>query len=152
MVTLQKKLVQALAARTVPIYWGDPKVGKVFNPKAFIDAYSYSSLEEVVQKVQELERDEGQYMAMLREPALLASSPSFDEEIARLEDWLINIFEQPLEKAYRRNREMQGRWYVEHRYKLDCWANRKQIWRLYESFFKKGWKHILRKFFHKIDL
>ena len=140
-----EKLVQAFAARTIPIYWGDPLVGKVFNPKAFIDASSYSSLEEVIQKVQELERDEEQYMAMLREPALLASSPSVDEEIAKFEDWLINIFEQPIEKAYRRNREMQGRWYVERRYKLDSWANRKQIWHLYKSHIKKCWKYIQRK-------
>lgn len=147
-----EKLVQALAARTVPIYWGDPMVGKVFNPKAFIDAYSYPSLEDVVKRVQELEADEEQYMAMLREPALLPTSSSIDEEIAKFEEWLINIFEQPLEKAYRRNREMHGRWYIERRYQLDSKANRKQIWQLRKTFFKKAWSHIQRKFFHKVEL
>lgn len=143
-----EKLVQALAARTVPIYWGDPLVDKVFNTKAFINAYSYNSLEEVIERVKELDADEEKYKQMLREPSLLPTSPSVDEEIEIFEKWLINIFEQPLEKAYRRNREMHGRWYLERRYKLDRKANRKAIWQLRKSILKKAWGFIQRKFFN----
>ena len=91
-------------------------------------------------------------LQMLLEPALLPTSPSIDEEKAAFEAWLINIFEQPLEKAYRRNREMQGRWYLERRYKLDSKANRKAIWQMRKAFFKNAWGHIQRKFFHKVEL
>ena len=34
---LTEKFVQAAAADAIPIYWGDPHIGKLFNPKAFIN-------------------------------------------------------------------------------------------------------------------
>ena len=110
-----EKLVEALAARTVPIYWGDPDVGKVFNTKAFINVADYGSLEGALARVLELDRDDNLYMSVLREPAFLPGTPSIDEEMARLEAWLLPIFSVPLESAWRRNREFFGRRYVESR-------------------------------------
>lgn len=37
-----EKIVQAFAAGCIPIYWGDPSVSKVFNPKAFINVQDFS--------------------------------------------------------------------------------------------------------------
>ena len=110
-----EKLVEALAARTVPIYWGDPDVGKVFNPKAFVNVADYGSLDGALARVQELDRDDSLYLSMLREPAFLPGTPSIDEEMSRLEAWLLPIFSVPLESAWRRNREFFGRRYVESR-------------------------------------
>ncbi len=118
-----EKLVEALAARTVPVYWGDPDVGKVFNTAAFIDVSAYDSFADVVRKVEELDRDDEKYMRMLREPALLPEARSVDAEYARLEAWLTHIVDQPLEKAYRRNRAFFGRKYVESRLRLDLKSN-----------------------------
>lgn len=122
-----EKLIQAFAARTIPIYWGDPKVGEVFNTASFINANDYPSIDDVVSRVKQLDADDEMYMEMLRQPALLPSSPSVDAEIARFEKWLISIFEQPLENAYRRNREMLGRWYIDKRLKLDVKSNGRAI-------------------------
>ena len=110
-----EKLAQALAARTVPIYWGDPDVGKVFNTKAFVNVADFDSLEAALQRVQELDSNDELYLSVLREPAFLPDAPSIDDELARLEAWLLPIFEQPLEKAWRRNREFFGRIYVDRR-------------------------------------
>lgn len=110
-----EKLVEALAARTVPIYWGDPDVGKVFNTKAFINVSDYGSLDAALLRVQELDRDDDLYLSMIREPAMLPGAPSVEDEVARLESWLLPIFEQPLEQAWRRNREFFGKMYVEQR-------------------------------------
>jgi len=141
-----EKLIQALAARTIPIYWGDPKVGKVFNKNAFIDAYSYNNIKDVIERVKEIDNNDDLYMRMLSEPALLPTSPGVDEQIQRFEDWLIHIFEQPIDKARRRNREMHGRWYIERRYKLDPRANRKAIWQMRKAWPGKLWRHIKRKY------
>ena len=110
-----EKLVEALAARTVPIYWGDPDVGKVFNTKAFVNVHEYASLDEALLHVRELDQDDGAYLAMLREPALLPDAPAFDAEFQRLTDWLRHIFEQPLSVAGRRNRDSLGNLYVRDR-------------------------------------
>ena len=110
-----EKLVQALSARTVPIYWGDPDIGKVFNTKAFVCVSDYGSLDDALLRVQELDRDDDLYLSVLREPALLPGVPSIEEELARLESWLLAIFQQPLESAWRRNREFFGRIYMDRR-------------------------------------
>jgi hypothetical protein len=125
-----EKLVEAFAARTVPLYWGDPEVARTFNPSAFVDLTGYSSLEEALPLIEALDRDDDRYVQMLREPAFRADAPSLEESYARLEAWLLHIFEQPLEKAYRRNRNNQGELYIENRLRLDCWANRKALWGL----------------------
>lgn len=140
-----EKLIQALAARTIPIYWGDPKVDKVFNTGAFVNAGEYETLDDVVARVKEIDESPELYMSILREPALLATTPSVDIEIAEFEKWLINIFEQPIEKAQRRNREMHGRWYVEKRYKLDTKANRKAILRQRKEHVRKIFKYIKQR-------
>lgn len=143
-----EKLVQSLAAQTIPIYWGDPLVGKVFNTKAFINANDYDSIEDVIARVKEIDEDDELYKSIIREPALLPTALSVDEEIQRYEKWLLHIFEQPLEQAYRRNREMQGRWYIERRLKLSIKDNWKEILQLKLSLFRKALRHIKRKYFH----
>ena len=144
-----EKLVQAFAARTIPIYWGDPEVGRVFNKKALIDAYAFDSFDSLVARIQELENDEEQYLQMLREPALLQGAPPVDKELDRFEAWLLHIFEQPIEQAYRRNREMHGRWYLERRFKLDSKANKTAIWQMRKQWIKKAWNHLKRKMTHQ---
>ena len=132
-----EKIVQAFAARTVPIYWGDPNVDKVFNPDAFINASSFSSLDDLLMRVKEIDQDENQYLHMLRQPALLPGAPSVSQEMASFESWLLNIFEQPVDKAYRRNREMNGRWYIERRLFLDRRSNRAAICQLRKDRLKR---------------
>ncbi|WP_224962083.1 glycosyltransferase family 10 domain-containing protein [Geomonas subterranea] len=60
-----EKLLHAFIARTVPIYWGNPLVGRDFNPKAFINCHDYGSFEEVVARVAEIDRDDDLYRAYL---------------------------------------------------------------------------------------
>jgi len=123
-----EKLVEAFAARTVPVYWGDPGVAKVFNPRAFIDATSCTDYAELVQRVEALDRDDEAYLRTLREPALLPGTAGVADRIGELESWLLHIFNQPLESAYRRNRVHFGRYYIEKRLVLDPKANRKALW------------------------
>lgn len=100
-----EKLYQAFAAQTVPIYWGDPEVCKVFNPKAFIYVNEFGSLDEVVDRVKSLDNDDEAYNAMLREPVFLNPVESaWDYQMLQLKEFLYNIFNQDLEKAYRYNR------------------------------------------------
>jgi len=110
-----EKLAEAFAAKTVPIYWGDPLVGKVFDERAFINCHRYGSFEEVAEAVKQVDGDDALYRRMLKTPALLDREYSQKETYGRLELFLRNIFDQPLEAAFRRNREMWGKHYYEQR-------------------------------------
>ncbi|ONI48024.1 hypothetical protein AN644_02950 [Candidatus Epulonipiscium fishelsonii] len=53
-----EKIVQAFAAKTIPIYWGDPNITREFNPKAFINCHDYNSFDEVMGKIIEIDNDD----------------------------------------------------------------------------------------------
>lgn len=113
-----EKLVEAFAAGTVPIYWGDPLIEKVFNPKAFINCGAYNSIDEVVERVKYLDQHPDEYLAMLREPALRETVPQklYEWMGQKLETYLVEIIKQPKEIAYRRNR---GFWGMQYSDKID---------------------------------
>jgi hypothetical protein len=63
-----EKIVAPMKCNSLPIYWGNPLVGREFNPKSFVNCHDYSSLDEVVEEVIRLDRDDDLYMAKLTEP------------------------------------------------------------------------------------
>lgn len=106
-----EKLVDAFAAKTVPIYWGDPEVSKVFNHKAFICLKEEKDIDEIIRMILELDNDNEAYMKMLREPALLDQNKDYEYYQYRFEEFLRSIFDQKPEDAYRRNRVFWGEYY-----------------------------------------
>ena len=109
-----EKLVHALAADTIPIYWGDPLVGKVFNCERIIDL-NHASDGDAVERVLALHRDSSAYLDMLNRPFF-----SDDHAVAALsDDALLDafqaIFSQDKSAAVRRNPHAWGRVYEERR-------------------------------------
>lgn len=107
-----EKLVQAFAANCIPIYWGDPAVTKVFNQKAFINVQDYVSIDDVVNKVREVDGNNEIYIEMLQQPALTDSYYLKDNQLMVLEKFLSNIFKYPTDKVKRRNRDFWGARYI----------------------------------------
>lgn len=65
-----EKLMHALLADTIPIYWGNPLASLDFNPKAFINCHDYSSFDDVVELVREIDQNDSLYMEYLSQPYL----------------------------------------------------------------------------------
>ena len=63
-----EKLITSLHAHTVPIYWGDPDVAELVNPKAFINCNDYSSFEEVIKRVKEIDNDDDLWLDIVTQP------------------------------------------------------------------------------------
>lgn len=113
-----EKLVESFAAQTVPIYWGDPDIVKVFNPKAFINVNDYNSLDEVLEKIKQVDNDSSAYVAMLKEPSLLSNDSTFTNQYKKLQLFLESIISQPIDAAQRYNREFWGKRYWQREKKL----------------------------------
>ena len=81
---ITERLDAAFAAKTIPIYWGNPYATEVYNPKAFINCHDYDSFDDVVKKVIELDNNDDEYLKMLKEPAFIVNKPihAFKEELA----------------------------------------------------------------------
>ena len=98
-----EKLTDAFFAETIPVYYGDPDAVKIFNPKAFINCNDYATFDEAIERIKALDKDDEAYLAMMNEPVFL--DPNYiPNKLEAYERFLCNIFEQPLEKAYRRTR------------------------------------------------
>lgn len=90
-----EKIVDAFAANTIPIYWGDPDIDIDFNTNAFINCHQYSNIGEVVERVKEIDNDDDLYLKIMNE-SILKTHDLF------MDDFLFHIFEQPLQEAVRR--------------------------------------------------
>ena len=110
-----EKIVDAFAAGSIPIYWGDPDVTRVFNPKAFIEV---RSVEEAIERVKQLDQDDTAYLQMLKETPLADERFIYDNIFKSVVAFMDNIVDQPLERSNRHNREFWGRKYQERERKL----------------------------------
>jgi alpha(1,3/1,4) fucosyltransferase len=105
---LTEKFAEAAAANAVPIYWGDPEIDQLFNPRAFVNCHDFPTLEAAVAEVQRLDQNPAAYRQMLAEPWFLDGvEPEClrDETIAA---FLAHIFDQDPVAALRRNRSRWG--------------------------------------------
>ena len=98
-----EKLMDAFYSDTIPIYYGSPTAAEIFNKDAFINVADYDSFEAAIEKIKELDQDDEKYLEMLRQPILV--DPEYPAKLEEaLNQYICHIFEQPLEKAYRRSR------------------------------------------------
>ena len=105
---LTEKFADAAASDAVPIYWGDPEIGNFFNPKAFINCHEYSSLNDVVDKVKQIDQDDTLLRKMLSEPWFRDEIEPEPLQDKTFQTFLCNIFDQDIDHAYRRNRSRWG--------------------------------------------
>lgn len=92
-----EKIMEAFAAGTVPIYWGDPRVAEDFNPESFVNAHDYNDFDEVVERIKQIDNDDALYLKMRNANPLLR-----DNTDSGLEEFLYHIVDQDYEKARRR--------------------------------------------------
>lgn len=63
-----EKLLTSFQAHSIPIYWGNPDVAEEYNSNAFINCHEFSSLEEIIDRIRELDRDDEKWAAMVSQP------------------------------------------------------------------------------------
>lgn len=63
-----EKVFTSLAAHTVPIYWGDPHVTKIINPKAIINTNDYNTIEQVIEVVRNVDNNDMLWAEMIAQP------------------------------------------------------------------------------------
>ncbi|MDT0688603.1 glycosyltransferase family 10 [Salegentibacter sp. F188] len=65
---LTEKLVDGILAGGIPVYWGDPLVGNVFNVERFIHYRPGENEEDIFATIFNMEKDKEKYMEILRKP------------------------------------------------------------------------------------
>jgi hypothetical protein len=108
-----EKIVQAMRARCVPIYWGNPGVAAEFNPKSFLNYFDFPSEEALIEKIIELDQDDAKYLECLRQPYFHNNQPNEFFSHERLLNQFEKIFTTPITPVSARRHPLQiGRWIV----------------------------------------
>ncbi len=105
-----EKILQALQANTVPIYWGNQLIEEDFSKDCFVNAMDFSSLTELVEYIKFLDQNDDEYLKILNAPwqthtTLLKDTENKDIpsglEYEELKNFLFNIFDQEPQLAKR---------------------------------------------------
>jgi hypothetical protein len=63
-----EKIFEPMLVNSVPVYWGNSRVNEDFNPKSFINADDFESLDELADYLVFLDENDDEYLKILSEP------------------------------------------------------------------------------------
>ena len=63
-----EKLTDAMLGNCIPIYWGNPLVGRDFNTKSFVNCHEFENLDKVIERIIELDTNPEAYRAVIEQP------------------------------------------------------------------------------------
>jgi len=63
-----EKLLEPLFMGCIPIYWGNPLVGKDFNTKRFLNYADFGSTDKLIKRIKEIDADPAEAMKIISEP------------------------------------------------------------------------------------
>lgn len=110
-----EKLVEAMWARRIPIYWGDPLIAQQFNPASVLNVSDFENEERALEHVERIDRDDALYARMLAEPFFRGNVPNAFYNLQRQADFLRDAVESSAPPVSRRRRLSIGRWRIAKR-------------------------------------
>ena len=130
---ITEKLIQGFSAGTVPIYFGATDIANIFNEDAMVIVKDKNDINRAIQEIIRIDNDDNLYERMINTPAL--KNQGYVKNIEHnLEKFLINIFSQPKELAFRRSTGQT----VTNYYKSNCSNGGKNYLRLDNN--RQVWK------------
>ena len=95
-----EKVMEPLAVRSVPVYYGNPRIDADFDLACMVRVASRDDMDRAIEEIVRLDRDDEAYLAKLAAPTFVHPFAWYE---ARLTDFLRHIFDQPLDAARRLN-------------------------------------------------
>ena len=129
-----EKITDALWAGTMPIYWGNPLINRDFNTGHFLNAHDFENDDELIGRIVELDRDDEQYLAVMRRPVFSDGVDSPFSREANILAQFDRIFTTPIVPVALR-RKWARRWDRQIR-PLACRV-RNRYWRQ-----RRHWAHV----------
>jgi hypothetical protein len=105
-----EKLVEPMAARCLPIYWGNPRIGEEFNTAGFLNYADFKDEEALVNEIIALDQDNGRYLERLKQPNFRNNEPNEVYSERRLLDFFERVFTERIRPVSARRRYFFGRW------------------------------------------
>jgi len=111
-----EKIVEPMAARCLPIYWGNPLVEREFNPKSFLNYCDFRDEDALIEQIIELDRNDALYRQYVAEPYFHHNRPNEFFGLDRVLDHFEMILSSSTRPVARRRRLFSfGRWTLARR-------------------------------------
>jgi hypothetical protein len=88
-----EKLMQSMQANTIGIYYGNTQIEKEFNKKSFIDVRDFLNLDDAVEYIIELDKNNDKYLEMLKTTPLVDNIIPDSNKEENIKSFLYKIFE-----------------------------------------------------------
>jgi len=98
----REALIEAMLAETIPIYWGDPLVGRDFDTRSFLSAHDSPSLDDLVDRVVAVDQDPALRRELCRHPWYRDNQVPACVDPAKVLAHFARIFNTPLLPVARR--------------------------------------------------
>ena len=89
-----EKILHAMQANTLPIYWGNPLIGKEFNNKSIINYHDFKSEEDMIDYIIYLDNNDDKYIEKLRQPWLINNEILESNKVDNIKSFLYKIFKK----------------------------------------------------------
>ncbi|MDH7463660.1 glycosyltransferase family 10 [Chitinophagaceae bacterium 26-R-25] len=99
-----EKIVEPMRMNSIPIYWGNPRIGEEFNPKSFINVHDFSTLREAAEYVVDIDNSPEKYREIIKEPWFVNNVANEYLDYDRVLSFLKDIIENG--KTSLRNRSL----------------------------------------------
>ncbi len=126
-----EKVMEPMLVDTIPIYWGDPLVGRDFDTRSFLSAHDSPSLDDLIDRVIEVDRNPELHRSLLARPWYRDNRVPRCVDPAAILDQFTRIFETPIEPVARRR--SVARLFGLHRLPAEAASIRRRIVRKYRK-------------------
>ena|ERR1035437_5673896 len=88
-----EKITQPMTVNSIPIYWGNPAINLEFNTDSFINFYNFKNVDEMINYIIELDKNDDKYLKLLKQPWFVDNQIPDSNKIANIKSFLYKIFE-----------------------------------------------------------
>jgi hypothetical protein len=88
-----EKIMEPMTVNSIPIYWGNPRVAEEFNTKSFVNFVDFKNLDDMIEYIIQLDKDDNRYLEMLKTPWFENNIIPENNKIENIKSFLYKIFE-----------------------------------------------------------
>ena len=101
---ISEKIFNSFMSGTIPIYYGDYMIDEFINPKSYILIKGEKDVKKKIEYIKKIDNNDNLYRKILKEDVIIEENfaSKLDSE---LKEFLIHIFDQDKNKAYRAKNE-----------------------------------------------
>ena len=89
---ITEKIMEPMTVNSIPIYKGGYKINEDFNTKSFVNCHEFMSLNDVIEWIIELDKNDNKYLEMLNQSWFVDYNIPDNNKIENIKSFLYKIF------------------------------------------------------------